>query len=369
VYAEMIRIVQLLEHPSDFQTARSIEHLAAGLGERFSVATRAIGRVGDWSGIPAAVRGLRRMVEEPADVIHAWGIRALMTAVLAGGGGRIAYTPAGEFRVRSINWLRAAMSQRPVEVVCATATQRRIHVERGIPLNRCHTIRPGLDFARVRRRRDPQLRAALGFGANDYVVMVPGESTPAASHHDAVWATSILHVLDARWKLLLWGRGMQIGQLERFGGGLDQPDLLSTAERRLGRPVEPEELLPAADMVLVTARGITSTLPVAICMAAALPIVSAVTYTLSELLEDRHTALLVGERSPRAIARRMLDMRADAGLQWRVSDMARTEAYEYFSLSRFLQQYRQTYEQVAAGSAVRVIEPAPGAGLRFHGRG
>ena len=61
-------------------------------------------------------------------------------------------------------------------------------------------------------------------------------------------------------------------------------------------------------------------------------------------------------------------MRADANLQWSISDMARTEAYEFFSMSRFLDQHRALYQQVVEGKTVEVVQKAPGAGLRFHGR-
>src|SRR5207248_2274587 len=90
--------------------------------------------------------------------------------------------------------------------------------------------------------------------------------------------------------------------------------------------LEFEALLPAADTVLVTARGPVATLPIAICMAAALPIVSTVTYTVAELLEDRHTSLMVPQPTPRLLAQRVLDLRADPSLQWSIADMARTEA-------------------------------------------
>jgi len=77
---------------------------------------------------------------------------------------------------------------------------------------------------------------------------------------------------------------------------------------------------------------------------------------------------MVGKRSPRLLAQRLLDVRADATLQWSISDMARTEAYEFFSMSRFLDQHRAIYRQVMEGKPVEVVQPAPGAGLRFHGR-
>jgi hypothetical protein len=102
-------------------------------------------------------------------------------------------------------------------------------------------------------------------------------------------------------------------------------------------------------------------------MAAALPIVGVVSSTVSELLEDRHNAMLVGTPSPRAIARRVLDIREDTNLQWAICDMARTEAYEYFSQTRFMEQFREAYRQAGSGERVEIPQPAPGAGARFHG--
>src|SRR4030095_16596140 len=98
-----------------------------------------------------------------------------------------------------------------------------------------------------------------------------------------------------------------------------------------------EELLPAADTVLVTARGPVATLPIAICMAAALPIVATVTPTVAELLEDRHTALM-SSAVPRQVSQRVLDLVSDPTTQWQISDQARVEAYEYFAQTRFLNQ-------------------------------
>jgi hypothetical protein len=47
--------------------------------------------------------------------------------------------------------------------------------------------------------------------------------------------------------------------------------------------------------------------------------------------------------------------------------VARTEAYEFFSLTRFLDQHRTFYQQVVAVGRVE-IEPTAGVGQRFHGR-
>jgi glycosyltransferase involved in cell wall biosynthesis len=260
------------------------------------------------------------------------------------------------------------MGHRDIQVVCSSATQRRTMVERGVPPARCHLVRPGVDFAKVRRRRDPELRRKLGFAESDCVLLAPGESTRAAAHEHAVWAAAIAHFLDPRYKVLLWGRGGRVAAVIRRAHAVAGPGLLSVAESRPNHSVEFESLLPAADAVLVAARGPVPTLPIAVCMAAGLPIVSTVTYTVSELLEDRHSALMVSPPEPRHIARRLLTLREDPGVQWTISDVARTEAYEFFSLTRFLDQWRGIYRQVAEGKPVEVVEPPPGAGRRFHGR-
>lgn len=357
----MPRVLHLHDDNPDFQTRRALEGLTRSLGTGFEAVTARSGGVLD--------EALRRRngARAAADVVHAWGGRALTAAVLRGGG-RIVFSLTRFPSPRLARWLRAAMSHRDIQVVCSTATQRRVLVERGVPLERCHLIRPGVDFAKMRRRRDPELRRRLGFTDEDHVVLAPGESTRAAAHEDAVWAASIAHYLDPRYRTLLWGRGERAATAIARGRAVAD-GMTAAAEPTLGTAVEFETLLPAADAVLVTARGPVATLPIAVCMAAGLPIVTTVTYTVAELLEDRHSALMIPRHDPRLIARRLLDLRADPGLQWTISDIARTEAYEYFSLTRFLDQWRGVYRQVSDGEPVEVVEPQPGAGRRFHGRG
>ena len=341
----------------DFQTSRSVSALAAGTPDAAHVV----------SGLARAVMKLRRDIAFRPDVVHAWGTRALAAAV-AGTRLPILFSPTEFPTSRTAGWLRAVMAYRDVQVVCSTATQRRVLVERGVPLDRCHLVRPGVDFARVRRRRDPELRRRLGFEESDYVVLAAGESTRGAAHEDAVWAMSIATFVDPRFKLLLWGRGERAAAALHRAQGLADRRAVVAAGAALNQSIEFEALLPAADAVLVTARGPVPTLPIAVCMAAALPIVSTVTYTVAELLENDHTAVMVPRPVPRLVARKLLDLREDSRTQWSIADMARTEAYEYFSLTRFIEQFRTAYRQLAEGRKLEIPEPPPGAGRRFHGR-
>lgn len=366
ISAAMVRILQLLDRETDFETRRASEGLSRALGDGFVVERRTIGEGGDYRNVAVATARLRRG-GAAFDLIHGFGGRALAAAAL---GTRlpIVFSPVAETKQRTLHWLRAVMAHRKVEVACATATLRKRFVQRGVPIEQCHLIRPGVEFSRVKRRKDDALRERLGFSRGEHVLLCAGESTRAAAHADAVWAAGILHYADPRFRLLIWGRGDAAEQVKRFAVKVGHSSLVSVATQRLGGDMDFEDLLSVADTVLVTARGAVATLPIATCMAAGLPIVSTVTYTLGELLEDRHTALMTPPGKPRQLARRVLDLVEDPGLQWTIADMARTEAYEYFAFTRFVNQFREVYRHVAAGEKVVVTQDAPGAGLRFHGR-
>ena len=363
----MIRLLHVHDRDADFQAGRAVEQLTGGLGTGFQTRIMTVGGRGNWGHLARAAMSLRREARS-CDVVHAWGIRAL-TAVAFGPFGHILFTPTCFPTRRQIAWLRAIIAYRDVHVVCPTVTLQRVFVERGVPLGRCHLVRPGVDFARVKRRRDLQMRHDLGLADAQQVLLGVGESTRGADHHQAVWAGTILNVLDRNTRLVLWGRGPMARAVADFAANLAQPELAVLAEKKLGRRVEFEELFGAADMILISATGPVSTLPVAIAMAAGLPIVATVTSTVAELLEDRHTALMTQPNVPRLLAQRVMQMREDAHLQWSLADMARTEAYEYFSQTRFLEQMRVMYRQASAGQKVEAPEQPPGAGLRFHGRG
>ena len=336
--------------------------LAMGLGEGFSTEVKTIGPAGEWANMIAASRQMRSL--GGFDLVHAWGTQALTVAVM-GGQRPVIYSPAADLQKRGVRWLSAIMQYRDIEVVASSATLRNGLLASGIALQKCHVIRPGVDFGRI-KRRSTQMRQTLGLGADHRVILASGESTRGANHRLAAWAAAILGAMDDRWKLILWGRGPDAARVKKFAQRVYRGTMLVVAEEVAGR-VEYEDLLGACDLVLNTSKGAVATLPLAMAMAAVVPIVSTVTYTVGELLEDHHNSLLVPKPSPRLLAQRALELGEDGGLKWRLTDMARTEAYDYFSLTRFLEQWKNLYQQIAAGESVEVIERA-GAGARFHGR-
>jgi glycosyltransferase involved in cell wall biosynthesis len=345
-YRSMPSVLHLLSTTADEQTSQLHRMLTQGLGRDFVSTTRRIGPSTDLSrsdlrNLPAAILQLRH---ERANVTYAWGIPALAAAVICGHP-RIVFSPDGFAGPRALRWIRSLMGRADVTFICPTFTQQRLAVQRGIQPDRCQVIQPGVDFGRVNRRRDAKLQSALrkklGFADNDFIMLAPGETTLAAGHEMAVWACGILNVLDPRYKLLLWGRGNRSDLTANLANRLKQGGMVTQAEKILDHAIDFEALLSIADVCLSPPAGAAPTLPIAITMAAGVPIVSTVTYMLAELLEDRHTAMMVPTRSPRALVQRVLDLREDASLQAKLVDTARAEAYEHFSMTRMLDAYRR----------------------------
>jgi len=346
----MIRILHLHGAAPDFQTGRSVEQLTQKLGRGFEVGVRTIGVRGDFGGVTRAGWRLRGCGAD-YDIVHAWGVGAMVAATLAGFG-RVVFTPAEFPSSRVIKWLLAAMAYREIWVACPTATMQRALVGRGVAVERCEVVRPGVDFGRVKKGRDAELRGRLGFNDDQQVLLGVGESTRGADHRCLTWAGTILNVLDGKTRLLLWGRGREAEGARRFAAQLGQPELVTLAEEKLGRRVEFEELLGVADVGVVSASGPVATLPVAVAMAGGVPLVATVTAEVSELLEDRHTALMTAAGAPRLLAQRIRTLREDPELGRGLADRARSEAYEYFAMSGFIEGAVGLYEGVMGEAVV-----------------
>ncbi|HMB95583.1 MAG TPA: hypothetical protein VKK61_06050, partial [Tepidisphaeraceae bacterium] len=206
----MARVLHLLDENPDYQTQTALSQLLRdGNAE-----ARTIGRGGDFSTPMLGVLKFRKHAGS-FDLIHAWGKSALAIAAI-GSTKKIIYSPTVFPSLRHLRWLRAVMSGREVQIVCPTDTMRKRMVERGVPIERCHLVRPGVEFAKINRRRDDALRTELGFNSEDFVMLSPGESIRGANHRAAILAASVLHLIDPKYKLLLWNYGPMAESEQRF---------------------------------------------------------------------------------------------------------------------------------------------------------
>ena len=129
----------------------------------------------------------------------------------------------------------------------------------------------------------------------------------------------------------------------------------------------PWEVLPGCDVVLAHGPR-AGGLSLLWGMAANVAIVSEATYAISEVLEDRHSALLAMPGQRNALANRIERILKNKHLAWQLRDTARHEAYSFFSRQRYCQSIGGIYEQMVDGRDVQVPPLEVTGGLRFSGR-
>ena len=282
------------------------------------------------------------------DIVHAFGGPALAVAV--GATNRpVVFSPIG-FPTRSlIAWVRAVCAYRHIDIACSSDAARRAMVTRGVPIDRTHLVRPGVNLSTIPTGRNTELRTRLGFSDSDSVLFCPLEITHTSGHRAAIWAASILSIIRPQYKLLLWGRGPASEAMNDLRTRVLDSSIIRFATD-LDPTIEVEPLFAVADAVLLTPASPIPTLPVAMAMASSKPIVATVTTQLCELLEDRHTALLVNGFTPRVIGHRIMDLFADTHLAWQLHDRARAEVYDHLTQAKFIELFRQLYERVAGSN-------------------
>jgi hypothetical protein len=111
-----------------------------------------------------------------------------------------------------------------------------------------------VEFNRVKRRRDTALRELLGFSDSDYVFLAVGESTRGGGASGC--GVGDVNPSRRAIRSTKCSRGA-VGRrsIGRTFGAERHAGAVRIAEERLGAAVEFEELLPAADMLLVPARA------------------------------------------------------------------------------------------------------------------
>jgi glycosyltransferase involved in cell wall biosynthesis len=335
--APMPRLLLIKSANDDFDTRAAV----GAITNRFSPTVYALPR----SDLAATARSLPKLkrLSRAHDVAHAIGGQALLAALLSTSPGqRLLYSPVGHPTRGAIQWLRAINSYRELEIICTSDTMRRDLVTRGLPVDRCPLIRPGVNLRSVPTARDDSLRARLGLTPDQTALLAPLEMTYAGGHRLTTWAMSLLAVIQPQYRLILPGRGPLRKSVTHFGRLLLNPNAVIDAAEAV--PDVPMELLfSAADAVLLTPEAPVPPLIVAMSMASGRPIVATTTQQLCELLEDRHTALLVTKASPRLIAQRVMDLFADVKISWQIQDRARAEAYDYLTQSKMLAAYDSLY--------------------------
>ncbi len=335
----MMRVLHLFGRAPDFSTAHAAEMLQAHSPPDITVNCRQIGSGGaDLNPLISCLK----LRHNGFDLVHAWDPRALLIGALATSS-PVLFTPA-DFSIRKeLNWLPILTKFRNARVVCSTGAQRELLLREGISARRCRQIEPGLERNSVSFEPNTKLREKLGLASDDFVLLAPGESNRLAGHRLALWAVSILHVYDPRYRLLIWGRGEQTHSLQTLARKLRQPKVLICAEQALKRPVDFHLFPTAADMILATGHPAAAPFSLALCMASGKPIVGSADGLAGSFLSDGESAAMVPCGTARPLAQRVHEISRDVTLQRKLAAGARKAATMHFALPQFLNGYFDLY--------------------------
>jgi len=339
----MIRVLHLFCRPSTFQTEHGVSLLSDPTAGGFHSATLTIGRGGDFRSALGAAANLR-FGHSGFELVHAWDARSFIAAVASGL--PVIFSPPGRFRRGTWSWL-ATSAYHDVHVVSPTRWGCDAQVREGLARERCHVIVPGYETAGRPAGVDAGLRARLGILPSQFVILAPGESSRSARHRVAWHAAAILRVLDDRFRMLIWGRGPEARLIRDLSAKVKQPDLVIEAEKRLGHEVSLDELAGAADVALFTGSSDASTLPLAVCASAGLPIVATESAALGELWGGQGLVVLP-RKDVRTLAQTILELQEDPGRRAVLGNAARARAGEIFDPGRFVREYGELYQRVAA---------------------
>lgn len=312
------------------------------------IATR-LGRVFN-SPILKAPRVSRWLGDQSAELIHAWGDRALRTAGLVAEGRPLIWScldPALD--TRSVKALRLFCQRGPTAVVCASERVRRRLVEQGVPVDICVVIRPPVDFARInvlRQGRD-ETRTRLGLQREDRVVLIPTLQADE-SLRDGVWALLVQGLIDHHLRGIMLAAGPRDSTLCRLIETSYRPQTIVFAPSE----VPFEAVLCAADVLFLPDDGDFSTTCVAWAMAAGVLVVAAAGYCVAEIIAHKHNGLLYKRTAEAGVVVAIAECLNETAPIPGILEIARGQAYEVFGQKSFVDLHLRLYDNLRAGRAV-----------------
>ena len=304
------------------------------------------------------------------DLVHCWSLGAMSLAALMLRNLPRLLTLTGWPSRRQIQWLRVLVREAAGRTVVlpVSNTLRRELLVHGVPEKAAVVLRPAIDMGRVDHDRRSELRNAWGLdGEQVRVAVLLCDPAPAGDAIEGVMtvglAAETLEEDDAGIRLILHPDQWRRRRAERIVQQAQRPYQII----REPRTTTPWAVLPGCDIAL--ARGPhAGGLSLLWAMAANIAIVGEATYAISEILEDRHSALLAKPGHRNALSNRIGRLLKDRQLAWQLRDTARHEAYSFFSRQRYCQSLKGVYEQLVGGYEVEVQPLEPTGGLRFTGR-
>lgn len=311
-------------------------HTVAHMPTRFNLA---------WTAAPA----IRRLIERHnIDVVQAWGTHAALAAVSARPPNCVValhrFDPIVD--VKESKALRTLSEAARTAIVCSAITVQRHVVEGGVPLEKTALVRPGVDFRCINdAQKDASSRTRMGLSPGEKYTLIDHAHARSNGLHRAVWASHTQHYVDRSHKTVVYGLFRTGNMLRRQVRQLPP----GTSTLWPGTEIPYETLVANAHCLLIAPTSDVSTTGIAWAMAANVPIVGTAVYAVAEFVAHRQNGYLVKPDASRrmsvtlaAALRQTTDMKKE-------TETARGQAFEVFSVRRFVDQQIQVYENLAGG--------------------
>lgn len=244
-------------------------------------------------------------------------------------------------RVLANRWL-LARNDRLVGV--GDCVRRALIDNEGFPASRVEVIRNAVDTSRSETppRLRQELRTEWGVAPHDPVIIQVARLNRLKDHVTALRMMELVTQRLHRARLVLVGDGEERPALEQLARqlGLERQVIF------FGERSDVADILPAADLFLLT--SITEGIPLTLieAMAAGLPCVTTDVGGNGEVLVDGETGLLAEPGQPEDLAEKVCRLIADLPLRARLGRAGRERAVAEFDHLRMHQAYQLVYRQM-----------------------
>jgi glycosyltransferase involved in cell wall biosynthesis len=316
---------------------------------------------------PAGLWRLRRMLGEfRPDILQTWLYHADLLGLAAW---RLGWAPRLLWNVRStetigsvvVRRLLARWSALPDAVIVNSLAGWRFHEAVGYRPRRWEHIPNGFDTAALKPDAEggKRWRAALGVGADAFVILLPARYHPMKDHTTFLAAAALLAKARPDACFVMVGSGAESGN--RALADMIAAQGIGDRVLLLGERRDLDAVYPAADIATLSSafgEGFPNVLAEAMCCG--IPCVATDIGDSAEIIGA--TGVVVPPSDPAALASGWEKLAAlDADERRKLGAAARARIVEQYDLATIIARYEALYEEIA-GSGERPIAMARGAG-------
>ena len=311
------------------------------------------------------VRFLRALIQAArrhgAELIHT---HLLGSAVYGGLAARALRIPAvstfhGQVDIAENEPFRAAklriVGRRRTRVVFVSDALRRFFLSangRPVAEEITRVVHNGLDLDEFRPRRDPAVRAELGYRPEHTVIGAIGNLRPAKAYDVLLWAAARVHERrpEARFLIAGEGGGGPLRALLDLRAALGLDDVVQL----VGFREDVADLFRALDVFVLSSTFEGFSLSTLQAVASGVPAVATRSGGPQEILEEGVSGVLVDPGSPEALARGLVSVMEGAltgGVDARLAERRRLAPVDRFTTAAMVGAYEHLYEELLDGGA------------------